>query len=207
LRKTLVLTPVSAHPAFLAGRCSECHDPHVSANETLLRKPPVALCPSCHAGLVRAPDGEAWGFPHKPVAEGKCRLCHRSHTAANADLLKAPSPKACRPCHVEFFTKFEGARSRHAPVAAGSCGSCHQLHGSAVAALLREGVRGAICRGCHPKLLNAHHQLTQAELESKEGGEAAAERGCTYCHQPHDSSEPRLLHSQENRACRGCHRM
>jgi predicted CXXCH cytochrome family protein len=205
MRKALLIAPVSAHDAVTEGRCGECHDPHFSDNPSFLRRPLADVCPSCHAAIVRAPDGAAWPQPHKPVEEGKCRLCHKSHTSSNPALLKAPSPQACRPCHVTFFKENEAEenRSRHAPVRDGACAVCHQVHGG-TARLLVEGVRRERCVGCHKDLKDAHHQFTSAQLTAA-GGEAAVARGCLFCHRPHSSPRPKLLLAADG-PCKACHK-
>jgi len=207
MRKATLLAPASAHSAVLEGRCGSCHDPHFSANDALLRKPQAELCPSCHAALLQSPAGAPWTVGHRPVLEGKCRLCHRSHTSTSAKLMKAPPPQPCRPCHGKFFASVEdsGQRSVHEPVKTGACGSCHQIHGSQAAGLLREGARGAVCRGCHPKLESAHHLFSSADLQEKSAGSQAGAMGCTYCHVPHASAERRLLLARRSPACEGCH--
>ncbi len=206
LRKATLLTPVSAHAAVLEGRCVACHEPHFSANAALLRKPQGLICVSCHAALVSGPGGEPWPVPHKPVAEHKCRLCHRHHSSSNADLLKAPSPQACRPCHAQLFAAIEagGIRSHHEPVKKGACGACHEVHGGGGAGLLRPGGREEVCRGCHSAPQGSHHRLAPSEIRG--GLEGGAARGCTLCHVPHASRERRLLLSIGDPICRGCHK-
>jgi predicted CXXCH cytochrome family protein len=206
MRKAMLLKPVSAHAAVVEGRCGDCHDAHASANESLLRRPAPELCPSCHAAVSLAPGGGPWPVEHKPVAQGKCRLCHRNHTSNNPRLLKSPSPQSCRPCHGGFFKQSEGARTRHAPFRDGDCGACHTVHGGTAAGLLRAGARDKVCAGCHPSPQGSHHRFAAAELQTHEGGAQAGERGCTHCHQPHASSERRLLLPPTDRVCKGCHK-
>ena len=208
MRKAMLIAPVSAHAAVREGRCGDCHDPHFSANPTLLRKPQSELCPSCHAALVRSPGGGPWAVGHKPVDERKCRLCHRSHTSTNAKLLKSPPPQSCRPCHGEFFAAVEGGgvASLHKPVREGACAACHELHGGALARLLKDGARGAVCRGCHPSPAGAHHQFTAAELKAAGGGSQGGGSGCLHCHLPHASAQRRLLLAPNDGVCQGCHK-
>ena len=208
MRKAMLITPVSAHAAVREGRCGSCHDPHFSANPTLLRRPQNELCPSCHAPLLQAPGGGPWAVGHKPVDEGKCRLCHRSHTSTSPSLLKAPSPQPCRPCHGEFFAVTEAVDmvSQHKPVRDGACGACHDLHGGASARLLKEGARGTVCRGCHPRLDGSHHRFSVDELKAKGDGARVESSGCTYCHQPHASTQRRLLLPLGGAVCSGCHK-
>jgi len=208
MRKAMLITPVSSHSAVREGRCGSCHDPHFSANPALLHKPQSELCPSCHAALVRSPGGDPWAVGHKPVAEGKCRLCHRSHTSGNAKLLKSPQAQGCRPCHGEFFTAVEGGgmKSLHKPVKEGDCAACHDLHGGALAKLLKDGVRAAVCRGCHPNPSGTHHQFSVDQLRVA-GDESKVEaNGCLHCHLPHASAERRLLLAPNHGVCQGCHK-
>jgi predicted CXXCH cytochrome family protein len=205
LRKATLLTPVSAHSAVTGGRCGACHDPHFSDNETLLRRPQAELCPSCHAELLQGPDGAPWPVLHKPVAGGKCRLCHKAHSSSSPALLKAPSPQACRPCHVQFFADVEGAQSlsRHEPVAKGACGECHQVHGGPPG-LLVAGARRERCVSCHKAPENAHHSIPAARIEAT-GGREALEKGCLLCHLPHASRRRGLLGPEG--PCKACHKL
>jgi predicted CXXCH cytochrome family protein len=208
MRKAMLIAPVSAHSAVRTGNCGSCHDPHFSANPTLLRKPQSELCPSCHAALLQSPGGGPWVVGHKPVEEGKCRLCHRSHTSTTAKLLKAPPPQSCRPCHGAFFAAIEAGdvKSLHKPVGEGACAVCHDLHGGALPKLLKDGAFSAVCRGCHPNPATAHHAFTVAELEAAGGGSGARTSGCTHCHLPHASTQRRLLRAAGDRVCQGCHK-
>jgi predicted CXXCH cytochrome family protein len=174
-----------------------------------LRKPQAELCPACHAALLKSPAGGPWRVEHEPVLEGKCRLCHRSHTATSPKLMKSPSPQSCRPCHGKFFASLEdpGQISVHEPVKTGACGTCHQLHGSEAAGLLKDGARATVCRGCHPKVASAHHLISTTELREKPDGSQAEIRGCTHCHLPHASTERGLLFARSSPVCKGCHKM
>ncbi len=206
LRKAFLVTPAAAHPPFVEGRCAACHDPHFSGTANLLRSGPRELCFGCHAGLAAGPDGAPWPVAHPPVAEGKCRLCHRPHTASNPSLLRSPAPQPCRPCHAEFFSGLEarGAGRTHAPVREGRCGGCHALHGGEREALLRDGP-AVVCSACHPAPQSGHHLFRPEDLEAKPGGAGARERACLHCHVPHASTERRLLLPRRSRVCAGCH--
>ena len=208
MRKAMLLTPVSSHAAVREGRCGACHDPHFSPNPTLLRTSQEEWCASCHAALVLAPGGGPWANRHKPVEERKCRLCHRSHTSNNPDLLKSPLPQPCRPCHAVFFAAAEapGVASLHQPVREGACAVCHDLHGSAAARLLKAGARGATCRGCHAKLNGSHHRLSAEELQAGGGGAPLESSDCAYCHLPHVSAQKKLLLPLGSVVCLGCHK-
>jgi predicted CXXCH cytochrome family protein len=207
MRKATLIAPVSAHTAVTEGRCADCHEPHFSENEVLLRRPVASLCAGCHAAVTSGPEGRPWRFPHKPVAEGKCRVCHREHTSANPRLLKTPMPQPCRPCHAAFFTALETGRIRslHPPVKEAKCDTCHRTHGGDEEHLLAAAGE-KLCRGCHKEVKTAHHRIPAADLEAKEGGKGAGAKGCVHCHLPHVSSEEHLLPPLGSPVCQGCHK-
>jgi len=209
MRKLTLIKPVSSHSAVREGRCGSCHDPHFSANPRLLRKSQSELCPSCHAALVHAPGGEPWVVGHKPVTEGDCRLCHRSHTATVSKLLDSPLPQLCRPCHAGFFAATEGADivSLHEPVKEGACAVCHDLHGAAIPKLLKAGARGPVCRGCHANPAGGHHLYSVDQLKARGVGPRAETDGCLLCHLPHASAQRTLLLASSAGACKNCHKM
>ena len=132
MRKSMLITPVSAHSAMLEGRCGSCHDPHFSANPTLLRKPQSDLCRSCHAALVQSPGGGPWAVGHKPVDERKCRLCHRSHTSTNDEASQVAAAAVLPPLPRGVLRRGRGGRHAprsHKPVREGACAACHEMHG------------------------------------------------------------------------------
>jgi DmsE family decaheme c-type cytochrome len=109
--------------------CTNCHNPHGSATEKLIRKATVnQLCYSCHAEK-RGP----FLFEHQPVREN-CLNCHNPHGSNYDYLLKVARPRLCHQCHT----------MAHNPTTSGgfgypntvyqlqnACGNCHsQIHGS-----------------------------------------------------------------------------
>jgi predicted CXXCH cytochrome family protein len=108
---------------------------------------------------------------------------------------------------VPFFAALEGdgVASRHSPVAEGACAACHDLHGGMNPQLLKNGARGTVCRGCHRNPAGAHHLFPVAELEAAKGGAGATRDECTHCHDPHASSQRKLLPAPSDGVCQGCH--
>lgn len=208
MRKATILTPTSSHRDVVEGRCGSCHDPHFAGAEALLRAPAPELCPSCHGGLVAGPGGEPWPVPHQPVAEGKCRLCHRAHTSGTPALLRSRMPRPCRPCHGELARAIEESdpQSVHAPVRDGRCEACHRVHGAGEPALLAAAPGEGLCGSCHRPGSDTHHGIAAAELEARPGGSGAAARACLHCHRPHLSDGRRLLLPLRSAVCAGCHK-
>ncbi len=100
--------------------CSDCHSPHGSINQSLLKKATVnEVCYECHAEK-RGP----FLFEHVPVREN-CLNCHNPHGSNNDFLLKISRPRLCNTCHEVAHFATSAAKVSH------SCQNCHsQHHGS-----------------------------------------------------------------------------
>jgi DmsE family decaheme c-type cytochrome len=106
--------------------CGDCHNPHGSATEAMLRQDSINdNCYKCHAEK-RGP----FLFEHLPVREN-CDNCHDPHGSVNEAMLKLSRPRLCGECHT-----FD-----HGPNIAGgvgnlfnvgrACNNCHTaVHGS-----------------------------------------------------------------------------
>jgi len=124
----------SRHP-ILEGRttCSDCHNPHGTLAESLLKEPTLNdSCYSCHSEK-RGP----FLFEHAPVTED-CSTCHNPHGSVNNNLLSTRSPFLCQQCHSAAFhpsQQLSGASLPNQNASAYSLGknclNCHsQIHGS-----------------------------------------------------------------------------
>jgi DmsE family decaheme c-type cytochrome len=104
--------------------CTDCHDPHGTIDDDLLRKPTVKqTCTQCH--------GEKEGpfvYEHAENTED-CRTCHSPHGSVNNNLLKVRQPFLCLQCHPGHATSSAGLISKGAFYT--RCTDCHsQIHGS-----------------------------------------------------------------------------
>jgi len=87
-----------SHMPLLEGKiaCSDCHEPHGSPSDPLLRGDSVnQLCYRCHADK-RGP----FLWEHAPVVES-CLNCHRPHGSNHEWLLVAIPPFLCQRCHAQ----------------------------------------------------------------------------------------------------------
>jgi DmsE family decaheme c-type cytochrome len=117
----------SSHMPLREGKitCSNCHNPHGSATEALLRENSVNdTCYKCHAEK-RGP----FLFEHAPVREN-CLSCHDPHGSNNEYMLKVSRPRLCAECHGNGHGALVNG-----PVAVEtfgrSCQNCHvAIHGS-----------------------------------------------------------------------------
>jgi DmsE family decaheme c-type cytochrome len=107
--------------------CSDCHQPHGTATEHLIREASLNdLCYKCHAEK-RGP----FLFEHQPVREN-CDACHEPHGSINEYLLKVSRPRLCAECH-GFGHGITGITG--GPLAVQtmgrSCQNCHtKVHGT-----------------------------------------------------------------------------
>ena len=118
----------SSHMPLREGKmvCSDCHNPHGSVTEAMLRADSVNdTCYKCHAEK-RGP----FLFEHAPVREN-CDNCHEPHGSVNEFLLKVSRPRLCAECH----TFDHGPNIANGPnlvyAFSRSCQNCHTaVHGT-----------------------------------------------------------------------------
>jgi DmsE family decaheme c-type cytochrome len=116
----------SSHMPMREGKvvCSDCHNPHGSVTEALLREDSINdTCYKCHAEK-RGP----FLFEHEPVREN-CLNCHDPHGSVNEFSLKMSRPRLCFECHGFGHGQGNGPNS---PFTMGlACQNCHiNIHGS-----------------------------------------------------------------------------
>jgi len=121
----------SSHMPVREGKvtCTNCHNPHGSTTEKLIREASVnENCYKCHAEK-RGPL--LW--EHAPVRED-CLNCHNPHGSNYEYLLKVARPRLCHECH--SMSHSPGATGGfglpNTPYVLGrACGNCHSnIHGS-----------------------------------------------------------------------------
>ena len=124
----------SSHPLkFGKMSCTDCHNPHDSNNDSLLKHGTVNdTCYSCHAER-RGP----FLWEHAPVTED-CTLCHNPHGSNHKSLLKMRPPLLCQRCHspaghpsTAYTSDNSNENFQSRFVLARSCSNCHDnIHGS-----------------------------------------------------------------------------
>ena len=104
--------------------CYDCHQPHGTATEALLRENSVNdNCYKCHAEM-RGP----FLFEHLPVREN-CLSCHDAHGSVNTSLLKMSAPRLCQQCHGFGHGTTSGTNAVQS--FGRSCMNCHnEVHGT-----------------------------------------------------------------------------
>ncbi len=148
------------------------------------------VCFSCHAR-----KNFSGGVVHKPVARGKCTLCHSPHVAKNKGLLQKSVSGLCLGCH-DIEKEEKGALLIHKPVKNGNCLACHNPHKSKGRGLLREDRPGQVCYRCHEAELAAKFKYSHSPFKAG---------NCDACHSPHYADHFLLLKSEPPELCRQCH--
>ena len=119
----------SSHMPVSQGKitCTDCHNPHGSATEAMLKQNSVNdNCYKCHAEK-RGP----FLWEHNPVREN-CLNCHEAHGSTKPAMLKIQSPKLCAECHGfnHGSTNLLGPTNSRFIFNKG-CSNCHsKVHGS-----------------------------------------------------------------------------
>ncbi|NJL50262.1 MAG: DmsE family decaheme c-type cytochrome [Blastochloris sp.] len=123
----------TAHMPVREGKmtCTNCHNPHGSATEAMLKGDTVNdTCYQCHAEK-RGP----FLFDHPPVREN-CLNCHEPHGSMHDKLLVVARERLCQRCHTNPHNQAGlgvlGAATSGMRYAVGSsCQNCHtNIHGS-----------------------------------------------------------------------------
>lgn len=209
--------------------CESCHGPgkaHVegAGDKTKIvsfkgkdSKQVSETCLTCHSGKESHNNfrrGEHW---RNDVG---CTDCHSSHgstfsndmassttyvagtstqnpSVAHTAMLKQSEPQLCMSCHTE--TKAQFTKPFHHKVLEGSmkCSDCHNAHGGFESKQTKLAVGGDVaCIKCHNDK-QGPFVFEHAPLKTE---------GCSACHTPHGSSNPKMLNRNSVRQlCIECH--
>ena len=83
------------HAAMEAARCVDCHNPHASPQQRLVKAPAGAPCLACHTDQA-AGAGES---AHGAITIVGCQSCHEPHGGSRPKLLRAEGNDLCLGCH------------------------------------------------------------------------------------------------------------
>ena len=126
-----------------------------------------------------------------------CDDCHRVHTSKAQPLLVIKDPDLCYRCHQDAKSDFAKPFHHRVNEDLIQCSDCHNVHGTATTRQARTLPSGdAVCYKCHADKQGPFvYEHVPVKTE-----------GCSACHTPHGSTNPRLLKvSQVNLLCLQCH--
>lgn len=122
---------------------------------------------------------------HGIVTKKDCSFCHAE--SSRGYRIEEDNAPLCNKCHED---KGSGAYV-HGPVAVGSCTVCHDPHGQTNPYLLvRTGED--LCFQCHTAADALAHLLVQGAGDKS----FLREKGCNFCHDPHNGDRKFLLRSK-----------
>ena len=195
--KTKILNLENLSPKQLSDTCLTCHagkEEHNNYKRGEHYRNDVA-CTSCHS-----PHGElAFGPQGVPPSSEKYLARNQSDTAAvtTTKMLKQNEPQLCLSCHSEMKAQFSMPFHHRVPEGGMKCSDCHNPHGGFELKQTRLAESAdAACIKCHTDKQGPfvfEHAPVKVE-------------GCTACHSPHGSNNPKLLKRNEVRQlCLECH--
>ncbi len=140
--------------------CVNCHDPHATKEQKLLKGSIVNVCGRCHADTVELQE---WSIKNpkndylcEPVKKGNCIACHSPHAADNVLLItqKSVTNDLCGRCHDwethsthPIGAKIIDNRNKNLTV---ECLTCHQACGTGnKPAMLTFSTTYELCLQCH----------------------------------------------------------
>lgn len=190
-----------------AQSCEACHGPgkaHVDGGGdktkifTFKNLKPSQVAERCLACHQNNKDHQAFISSQHNRADVTCTSCHSIHKAKVTEaLLTEKDPGLCYSCHKAEKAAF--MKPFHHRVNEGliKCSDCHNAHGSTSDHQLRTtAAQDQVCFKCHSEKRGPfvfEHEPVKVE-------------GCTACHTPHGSSNPRLLtRARVNSLCLSCH--
>jgi len=202
--------------------------PHWSAYKLKLPSEEARGCESCHGpGELHAsdPTEPIFAFQDEPVREriDKCASCHEGRSGMSfhrgihelgglacdschvsgheadrrvaASLLREVEPRLCFECHPQQNAQMQMPFRHRTSDGVLKCSDCHDVHGRSMGRRARLA-REEACKGCH---VDKKGPFMFEHLTS-------TVTGCTSCHLPHGSTNPKLLvRNQMQSLCLECH--
>ncbi len=187
--------------------CESCHGPgaaHVAAGGdkakifTFAGATPEQVserCESCHRDNR---DHQNFNLSSHYRNGVSCISCHSPHKSQERRaLLTAKATDLCYSCHQSTKDEFEQPFHHRVNEGLVQCGDCHNVHGGKLDHQLRtSSAQDSACLKCHAEKRGPfvfEHPPVKTE-------------GCSSCHTPHGSTNPRLLNvSRVNSLCLQCH--
>ena len=167
------------HFLYKGGKCTTCHNSHVSNIKGLMNDEIDSVCLKCHEKMRKLLDRAA---VHSALKDGECTDCHRPHSGDNKHLLVTDEKKLCMECHEDLKAQIEKPYGC-LPFKEGKCSSCHNSHASVEENMLIDPPN-KLCQECHAPGCKAGDVSIASIVKDMD---------CTGCHSGHASEEKGLL--------------
>lgn len=187
------------HAAMEVARCADCHNPHASPNDRLVKLAGGEVCTQCHDDKVAGP-GE---FAHGVIDMIGCQACHEPHGGEHGGLLRVQGDDLCRSCHDSQLMAIPDEGTAEVEILGRFLLPADLAKRMAVLSLSADGQEG------HPI---ASHRVagTPSKEELKRGDtDFAGELSCLTCHDPHKARSERLFQwnaGSRMEICVRCHK-
>lgn len=184
------------HAALELGRCVDCHNPHASPQERLVKGPGAGPCGECHDDKLPAAGERAHGV----IDLVGCRACHEPHGGDNPKLLRRTGSELCLSCHVAGAVAIDDA-AQSATLLDRFTVPAGRVRAMVTLRLSTDGRRGHPVAGHRVLGMPTEDEAARVETTYRE------ELTCLSCHDPH-KGRYRLLRwnaSAPFEACLHCH--
>jgi DmsE family decaheme c-type cytochrome len=199
---------LESKPEWKGKSCEACHGPGslhaASVDKKDIRNPSTLpaeqsdrICLTCH---LNQPTHSGRIQSSHAKHEVACVSCHTMHGAPAELVSRQPADinRKCASCHVSEWTSFLNPYRHKLPEGAMSCVDCHNPHGRNLTPTVR-----AVAAAGEPSCYNCHGEKRGPFVYEHE---PIRTDGCTACHEPHGSANPRMLtRNQERVVCLECH--
>lgn len=156
-----------------------------------------AACLACHANTPSQAGRLQNGHATNQVA---CVACHRMHQSPERLLSRKPAVvnETCGGCHPAVRAAFSRPYTHKLLEGAISCIDCHNPHNRNMAPSMR-----MVAAANQPQCFTCHQEKRGPFLYEHA---PVRNEGCSACHEPHGSANPRMLAANEQRVlCLQCH--
>jgi predicted CXXCH cytochrome family protein len=171
--------------------CMECHDPHASKQEYVLKKPAQNLCLDCHAGQ---PKKVVISDPPSPQSEETSR----QYLNLSSKHVHEPAKKSCLICHDAHASEFPKE------LRVSTRDLCMDCHGPNSEKIVQGDQPFPLFNGRVSLPPKTFEKLQKFEITGKYVHEPV-NISCAFCHDAHASDEAMGLHAPVNDLCIACH--
>lgn len=184
------------HELFKKGKCTVCHNSHVSNIKGLMNGEVDVICLNCHDRMrVKIEKSTR----HGALRDGECTDCHNAHGGNIEHLLVEDEKTLCLKCHEEIKGQFDKEFSCK-PFKNGECSVCHDSHASAEDDLM-VSPPVKLCKKCH---------APKCSVNGVSFASVVKDIDCTTCHTGHSSDIKGLIGPYGHKAflnkkCEECH--